>query len=935
VKRISRNSIGIAGIAGIFVAFWGIFFLFWRKKLLNKTKAGDNKFVQGIHKKFSGLTEVQAQSRITDGIDNSLSYKPQRTTKDIWRENIFSIFNLSLIGISGVQFLLGMYLDALASFGVMLLNIGINIFQELFARHRLKELIFSTRFESTAIRGNKARSINPNEIVQGDIIALGPGDQIVVDGILLTDSELLVDESLLTGKSERFLKTKGDAVYAGGYCISGHALYEVNKIGDDRAIFSILNRPKFLSEELTPLEKIIDRVLKVLLIVVGIFTVILLAYYFQIDPLGLNALFNSAASVIFSIAPAGLYFMILVTYTMGTADMAKIGALVNRARSVEAMAQVNEVCISKSGILTDLQFEINIIEDPELDSTISKSRIRQILGDFVHSTTAKSRLITTLADNLEGNRRNAIENAPFMHVYGYCAIVTDEEDLRGVYALGYPELLEGYLLKSSLNEKRTDGLQTSKIGARRLLNRVTGFFGRDEKKDGRKSNHKKKLKNGTASGFENEKSEEKNFFSKFINNVKRIVPKSNEDINEDFSNPEKKPVAELLFVYTPELNYLYKDTSEPILCDGLIPLARITFTEEIKKEAVRVIKTFAETGIQLKIISMDKKLTDENFRTSSGLYIDLDHFGHISGEQLSTLDGISFKNELDKNAFFTEIQPAMLSRIVQSLHSEGRNIAVMGDSVNDVSALLNANLAVTRQTSSQAALSVSDIVLLNSKPDVIKKILEKGQRIVRGLIDILKLYITQAVYLTLLIISTFTLVRGFPYKSAQGSLIAIVTITIPSLGLTLFARPGIIDSGKFALKLRRFIFPASITIAIAASVVYYYFYDLYAEIAYAQLAVTYALVFTGLMLVVFVSPPVKILAGGSDYTGAWEPTILSFIMLLVFIIAAPLNITKKFFELDVLNQSADYLFIGVVAVSWAVTVQLLWRFINFLLKTEN
>ncbi len=202
---------------------------------------------------------------------------------------------------------------------------------------------------------------------------------------------------------------------------------------------------------------------------------------------------------------------------------------------------------------------------------------------------------------------------------------------------------------------------------------------------------------------------------------------------------------------------------------------------------------------------------------------------------------------------------------------------------------------------------------------------EKGQRIVSGLLKILKLYLTQALYLSILIITTLGLARGFPYKSTQGSLIAIVTITIPALGLTLFAKPGVKDSSKFSRTLSRFILPAAVSISAAATVVYNYFALNSGEIAYAQLAVTYCLVYSGLILIIFVSPPLRILAGGAEFNGDWKPTILAIIMFFVFMAAAPLRITEKFFDLTVLNQKSDYMYIGIVVICWAIILQILWR----------
>ena len=126
-----------------------------------------------------------------------------------------------------------------------------------------------------------------------------------------------------------------------------------------------------------------------------------------------------------------------------------------------------------------------------------------------------------------------------------------------------------------------------------------------------------------------------------------------------------------------------------------------------------------------------------------------------------------------------------MGAVVADLRTRGQYVAMVGDAVNDVPALVQANLAVTYQNSSQAAQSVADILLLENSLTVLERVLEKGQRIVNGLLDILKLYLTQVFSLALLITAIQILGTGFPIRGIQLSVITVVTITIPSLGLTL------------------------------------------------------------------------------------------------------------------------------------------------------
>jgi cation-transporting ATPase E len=122
---------------------------------------------------------------------------------------------------------------------------------------------------------------------------------------------------MVTGKRGWQTVRARDPVYAGSFCISGRGAYVAQKVGDERLIVSRMADMPAMAAELTPLERLVDRILRVLLVLVAIFAVLLLAAFFRLD-LGIPVdLFNDAASVIFNIAPSGLFLMIIVTYTTG------------------------------------------------------------------------------------------------------------------------------------------------------------------------------------------------------------------------------------------------------------------------------------------------------------------------------------------------------------------------------------------------------------------------------------------------------------------------------------------------------------------------------------------------------------------------------------------------------------------------------------------
>ena len=259
-----------------------------------------------------GLTEEAAAARWSEGQDNAVHLKPPRTRQQIWRENLYTIFNLSLVGLAFTQALLGQWLPALLSLGTIALNVGINVAQEMLAMRRLAEFQRSARPKATVVREGKTRSIDPSRVVPGDILVAGPGDQFLVDGQAVGTGQMVVDESQVTGKRGWQTVRPGDVVYAGSFCISGRGAYVCQKVGEERLIVRRMAEMPSMEVELTPLQRVVDRILRILLIFVAAFAVLLLAAFFRLE-LGVPVdMYNDAASVIFNIAPSGLFLMIIV-----------------------------------------------------------------------------------------------------------------------------------------------------------------------------------------------------------------------------------------------------------------------------------------------------------------------------------------------------------------------------------------------------------------------------------------------------------------------------------------------------------------------------------------------------------------------------------------------------------------------------------------------
>jgi magnesium-transporting ATPase (P-type) len=742
---------------------------------------------------------------------------------------------------------------------------------------------------------------------------------------------------MLTGDPRQHTRQAGDAVYAGSFCLEGYAAYEAQKVGSDRLISALTGEFEALEEELTPLERTIDRLLRVLLVVAAVLALLLLADYFdQFFPnLHLDR-FASAASVIFGIAPSSLFLMILVNYAMGTADLLRVGALVHRSRSVESLAQATVICFAQAGILTGVGVEVEPMTPPvdraDGQPHLASSRIRQILGDFARSTSADSPAVKAMVGAFPGTRRRVHKDAPFLSVYGWSAVAFDDPDLRGVYVLGEPQLMESHLASEAGGRAgdRQEGVPS--VSWRRRLQHLTRLFRHPETEEEAKAvpeDQRSQGQDATAhSGGEASRPEL----------VQRLVSRVNVWLGRGVAEPaeggvEGEGVAALVYLvaYRPDLVPFHTANGVPSLPGDLIPLCWLRYSEQVRPEAVETIQAFSRTGVEFKIITPDAPertamaLEQAGFGSTDGTLLRA-----ISGPELAALDGEDLAQAAAGNIIFGQVTPEQAGQVVEALRQQGETVAVVGDGVGDLQAMQQAHLSITRQSSSPAALSVADIVLLEDSPRAMLRVLEKGQRIANGLLDVLKLYLTQISYLILLILAIWGMGIGFPYQSKQGSLITIVSVILPSAGLSLWAAAGVVPRTGLGWLLARFVGPAAVMMSAAGVIVYGIFLTRSGDVAYAQLALTYMLVISGLVLVVLLRPPVRPEVGGDERSGDLRPATLCLVLLLLVFAISSIPLADQLFGLTPLRQPLDYLIVGVAVLAWALTTVLVWRVVPLL-----
>jgi len=393
-----------------------------------------------------GLSESEVLARHQRGEGNDIAVGTSRSFIDILRQNMFTFFNNVLFTIGILLIALGRVNDALTSVGMGLLNALISTFQEVRSKRQLDKITLLTRPQVTVIREGQEKVVDPAELVSGDIFRVRPGDQIVVDGIVIGDSKVEVDESLLTGESDLIRKQEGDTLLSGSFCVTGSALGQAEKVGADSFANQLTATARAFQMTKTPLQSKIDFVIRTMMLIALLTGLVIFAAAI-LEELPFIRMVQIAA-VITGQIPYGLFLMIIVAYALGAVQVARRGALVQQINAIEALSYVDVLCMDKTGTLTANRINYHDLSPLNYTETnISKEKLKQLLGSFARSVSATNPTSEAIVAGLPGEARQPVDEVPFSSARKWSALAFNDDvnTMAGVYALGAVEMLQPYL----------------------------------------------------------------------------------------------------------------------------------------------------------------------------------------------------------------------------------------------------------------------------------------------------------------------------------------------------------------------------------------------------------------------------------------------------------------------------------------------------------
>lgn len=414
--------------------------------------------------KPAGLTTAEVAERVARGAVNDVPVRSSRSTADIIRANVFTRFN-AIIGVLWVvMFFVAPIQDSLFGF-VIIANTGIGIIQEMRAKKTLDSLAVIGEAKPSVRRDGRTAEISTSEIVLDDVIELGPGDKVVVDGLVGEADGLEIDESLLTGEADPVLKKPGDPVMSGSFVVAGGGAFTATKVGREAYAAQLAEEASRFTLVHSELRSGISTILKYVTWMMVPTSIGLIISQLIVKDNNLKDAIARTVGGIVPMIPEGLVLLTSVAFAIGVIRLGRKQCLVQELPAIEGLARVDVVCLDKTGTLTEGGMDVT--ECRPLGGA-DASYVKKVLGALGESDPRPNASLQAIIDAYPDSAEwRCTESLPFSSARKYSGASFSEGDgENNTWLLGAPDVLlpAGDPALEEINELNEQGLRVLLLG---------------------------------------------------------------------------------------------------------------------------------------------------------------------------------------------------------------------------------------------------------------------------------------------------------------------------------------------------------------------------------------------------------------------------------------------------------------------------------------
>ncbi|WP_030584417.1 HAD-IC family P-type ATPase [Streptomyces anulatus] len=389
-----------------------------------------------------GLSTAEVAERVARGEVNDVPVRSSRSVTEIVRANVFTRFNLIIGVLWVIMLVVAPIQDSLFGF-VIVANTGIGIIQEWRAKKTLDSLAVIGEAKPTVRRDGVAAEISTSEIVLGDLVELGPGDKVVVDGTVAEADSLEIDESLLTGEADPVIKRAGDPVMSGSFVVAGGGAFTTTKVGREAYAAQLAEEALRFTLVHSELRSGISTILKYVTWMMVPTAIGLIISQLVVKDNNFKDSVARTVGGIVPMIPEGLVLLTSVAFAIGVVRLGRKQCLVQELPAIEGLARVDVVCLDKTGTLTEGGMDVTEVRPLNGSDEAHVQQVLRTLGASDPRPNASLQAIIDAYPAGDGAAAWTVTDAmPFSSARKYSGAAFEEADgTASAWLLGAPDVL--------------------------------------------------------------------------------------------------------------------------------------------------------------------------------------------------------------------------------------------------------------------------------------------------------------------------------------------------------------------------------------------------------------------------------------------------------------------------------------------------------------
>jgi len=287
------------------------------------------------------------------------------------------------------------------------------------------------------------------------------------------------------------------------------------------------------------------------------------------------------------------------------------------------------------------------------------------------------------------------------------------------------------------------------------------------------------------------------------------------------------------------------------LIGDVTPIGYVLLDDTIRDSAQETLASFAKSGVAIKVISGDSAFTVGEVARRAGV---------AEADKILSLEDLGDDELIDRcenTTIFGRVSPVQKKLLIETFQKNGHKVAMIGDGVNDILALKQADCSVAMASGSEAAMNISHLVLLNSDFGSLPAVVLEGRQIMTNMQRSSVLYLVKTLYTILLTFILLFTSKIYPFEPLQMFVIETFIIGVPSFFIAL-EKNDTIMKGKFLTKVFQLVIPGSLLV-IANLMAVYLFASFWPDITDGEISTVgiIAATFAYLLVLVNVAMPLN------------------------------------------------------------------------------